>query len=515
MFTPHKPAPGPVGTSCLTCKRRHRKCDQGKPACGQCLKGGYDCLGYEHNDRRTPIPDEPPQSAKVQAAPKHNDQSYYVSPVPVFITNGNGFRSIQEHAVNDRNPVLAPSFTPSLKQPDNPSALVPFNHADSAAYDTFPPKFRAQEAQASPPLELVHRSSLQYTSHSVTRWSLNPPMLRNVLPAPSDSIGLISYVLSLFDRLADLIYFKPHQQQIIAFREVAVSRMSTCSLSRQVFFLDAKIHQSILDGSDHYLRGDLVRHVEEVERELRARMRQSSNFHEHQQRLGNSLEVSLLKSTLSHSSNTYRLLQHATPTFLQIVFSDPTLRSSPQGPKLVSIPRLLTSPRYELAHFALMDAFCAMVFGVPQLVEYSMDFELFHTEPHYIEWVFGCPTKLLILLARINTHRDWGSQFGWEDIESRLISWQTQPGMVSREMESWKLVAWVAVQESWRQTLLIYLYLAVCGTSSDDARVQTAARQVFQLMGTIRRQDPPFANVHYLAQYLIVSRLARAHATKG
>lgn len=111
-----------------------------------------------------------------------------------------------------------------------------------------------------------------------------------------------------------------------------------------------------------------------------------------------------------------------------------------------------------------MDAFCAMVFGVPQLVEYSMDFELFHTQPHYIEWVFGCPTKLLILLARINTHRDWGSQFGWEDIESRLISWQTQPGMVSREMESWKLVAWVAVQESWRQTLLIYLYLVRKGT---------------------------------------------------
>lgn len=98
-------------------------------------------------------------------------------------------------------------------------------------------------------------------------------------------------ILGTVDRLADLIYFKPHQQQIIAFREVAVSRMSTCSLSRQVFFLDAKIHQSILDGSDHYLRGDLVRHVEEVERELRARMRQSSNFHEHQQRLGNSLEV--------------------------------------------------------------------------------------------------------------------------------------------------------------------------------------------------------------------------------
>ncbi|KAH7338127.1 hypothetical protein B0J17DRAFT_411633 [Rhizoctonia solani] len=48
--------PGPKGTSCLTCKQRHKKCDQRVPTCERCEKGGFDCLGYEHNsEKRFPI----------------------------------------------------------------------------------------------------------------------------------------------------------------------------------------------------------------------------------------------------------------------------------------------------------------------------------------------------------------------------------------------------------------------------------------------------------------------------
>ncbi|CEL53633.1 hypothetical protein RSOLAG1IB_06488 [Rhizoctonia solani AG-1 IB] len=40
--------PGPAGTSCLTCKLRHKRCDKRQPECERCVKGGYDCLGYNH-----------------------------------------------------------------------------------------------------------------------------------------------------------------------------------------------------------------------------------------------------------------------------------------------------------------------------------------------------------------------------------------------------------------------------------------------------------------------------------
>lgn len=34
-------------TGCLTCRRRHKKCDEGKPACWNCTRNGLDCEGYQ------------------------------------------------------------------------------------------------------------------------------------------------------------------------------------------------------------------------------------------------------------------------------------------------------------------------------------------------------------------------------------------------------------------------------------------------------------------------------------
>ena len=32
---------------CHTCKRRHKKCDETRPVCTRCAKGGFQCDGYE------------------------------------------------------------------------------------------------------------------------------------------------------------------------------------------------------------------------------------------------------------------------------------------------------------------------------------------------------------------------------------------------------------------------------------------------------------------------------------
>ncbi|KAG8683456.1 hypothetical protein FRC08_014275, partial [Ceratobasidium sp. 394] len=39
--------PGPIGKSCLTCRRRRKKCDQTRPFCERCTKGKFECLGYD------------------------------------------------------------------------------------------------------------------------------------------------------------------------------------------------------------------------------------------------------------------------------------------------------------------------------------------------------------------------------------------------------------------------------------------------------------------------------------
>ncbi|GJC79127.1 putative transcriptional regulatory protein C15D4.02 [Colletotrichum liriopes] len=43
-----------VRTGCITCRRRHKKCDEGKPACAVCLKYQGYCTGYAVNKTQNP-----------------------------------------------------------------------------------------------------------------------------------------------------------------------------------------------------------------------------------------------------------------------------------------------------------------------------------------------------------------------------------------------------------------------------------------------------------------------------
>ncbi|KAI2637856.1 hypothetical protein GGS26DRAFT_545341 [Hypomontagnella submonticulosa] len=48
-----------VRTGCITCKRRHVKCDEEKPHCSNCIQGGRHCAGYAVKQRkRAPSPDQ-------------------------------------------------------------------------------------------------------------------------------------------------------------------------------------------------------------------------------------------------------------------------------------------------------------------------------------------------------------------------------------------------------------------------------------------------------------------------
>jgi hypothetical protein len=64
----------------------------------------------------------------------------------------------------------------------------------------------------------------------------------------------------------------------------------------------------------------------------------------------------------------------------------------------------------------------------------------------------------LVVLAKLNVFRDH-RVCDWPAIEQQLISWEPRPGLEPKGLESWKSIAWFALQEMWRHVLLIYLYL--------------------------------------------------------
>ncbi|KAG8732529.1 hypothetical protein FRC12_019233 [Ceratobasidium sp. 428] len=146
-----------------------------------------------------------------------------------------------------------------------------------------------------------------------------------------------------------------------------------------------------------------------------------------------------------------------------------------------------------------------MAYGLPQVVEYDTSVIPPESNMYPTEWVHGCPIRLKIMLANLNKHVMWsrtGITSDWQSLERELLSWQP-PNYIIPDEEAWKKVARLAVQESWRHTLLIYLYMGVCGLASDDVRVSSSVRQVFQIHDTVKHHLQLISKCSLLMQYLI------------
>lgn len=140
--------------------------------------------------------------------------------------------------------------------------------------------------------------------------------------------------------------------------------------------------------------------------------------------------------------------------FLQLVFSDPTLWPNVDISPLVSLPYVLASNRHELDHFIMVDILCSTTYGLPQMIEYDTSGSL----PVFDRHIHGFPMEFHIVLADINTRFQKSLVYDWQSVEQRILAWQS-PVCATSDQESWKRVSQLAVLESWRQTLLIYLYM--------------------------------------------------------
>ncbi|CAE6485965.1 unnamed protein product [Rhizoctonia solani] len=210
---------------------------------------------------------------------------------------------------------------------------------------------------------------------------------------------------------------------------------------------------------------------------------------------------------ISNGHHAYQSLCNSAPTFLEIVYSDPTLWADSNGPPMACISKIVASTRFELGYFALMDIICSMAYGLPQVVNYETATLFPEAEVHPIEWVHGCPLEFQVCMAEMNKRCTMDHIApGWHVIEYRLLSYKS-PITKMDNTQSWQTVAQLAVLESWCQVLLIYLYMAVCGASSDDCRVQSTVRQTFQLFEAVETRGP--SKVNFMFQYLIAGACAR------
>ncbi|QRV96614.1 Fungal specific transcription factor domain [Ceratobasidium sp. AG-Ba] len=322
------------------------------------------------------------------------------------------------------------------------------------------------------------------------------PRPRNLSDVSSATINTIGFILSQYERLVDVSFFKPNGWQLVGV---------------------PKIFQTVLDGADTRMIGGYTQWILKFERQLNLAPEQSLASNNLSNLIG-TLELAHLKLKFVHVRSPYRDVHDLAPVFLQVAFADSSLWPDIWSSTSVSLAHIFASSRYELGHFVLLDSFCSLAYALPQAIEYDTSVSLFDTNSHPVEWVHGCPIEFQFILVELNARCNNPSRpqpdTDWRNIEHRIQSWKSKAWPIAEE-ESWKTIARMALQESWRHTLLIYLYMGVCGVASDDQRVQASVRQVFRLIETLKETYIPLVNIYILMQYLVAGICARSESQRA
>ncbi|RPB28369.1 trimeric LpxA-like protein [Terfezia boudieri ATCC MYA-4762] len=163
-------------TGCITCRRRKKKCDEGKPECTNCKRGGFVCEGYTNKISwpKAPVKStQPPISIK----PMDINQSASTSPSPGAAPL---ILSTQGHLLLEGDQQSASNLSPQQR---------PANIEKSYAAATPPPGGQPQPAQKTTvPQHQPQEYGLPRTPTFVTSGPLIPSP-RATTPGPSVVYG--------------------------------------------------------------------------------------------------------------------------------------------------------------------------------------------------------------------------------------------------------------------------------------------------------------------------------------
>ncbi|CUA73185.1 putative transcriptional regulatory protein C965,10 [Schizosaccharomyces pombe 972h-] [Rhizoctonia solani] len=484
MIPKHRP--GPLGKSCLTCKQRHKKCDQRQPVCKRCEDGQFECLGYNHNGK---MKMSSARSAAIHATEVVNNTCSTCSMSSGLALSSGNMGDLFLGERFERTPVMS-SPPESCIDSDRNDEDVDFAGVSEhcGKFELVTPQKRRMEEYF---YHFATRSTLKATDSpmSILRKIIN--LQTQLSPSPSDPLKKfidshwsLEYILANSDKVTDHCYFKPANLKGRRFREDVVIRLRTSHFARWIALVSMCVVEDFRTSNapENPLHSLWVGHIEcAVKRELTRDLAPR----EMQQHHSDLVHISLLKTIVVRGSNLYKVLQDITPAFLHVVYSDAKLWPSGSDFACVPLSNILNSEAHELALFALMDCTCAIAFGLPQHVEYDTTIYSPPSSLLSVQWAYGTPVEFHAVLADINSCRDQSpTAHDWREIEQWLLTWQSRPKVLAFA-ESWMEVAWYAVQESWRLALLTYLHMAVCGATSDDPKIQFYIKQILQVIGTV------------------------------
>ncbi|KAF8761491.1 hypothetical protein RHS01_01304 [Rhizoctonia solani] len=207
--------------------------------------------------------------------------------------------------------------------------------------------------------------------------------------------------------------------------------------------------------------------------------------------LEQSFELMCILCKIGTLSDILNAMQHAAPVFRRACSDSPE--------KLVNLPLLLTTVDISLQSYATHDILFSMLTHRPMFFRYDLSHpahvseSLFNAEDGPgLRWLYGVPDWLMVILARMNTLlEDYGSCVDpgiAKELEEEIRSERT---IVAASVDPSMSMGRIVVQESWRLAALIYLFMALCGADSKDARVSKVHSKFMKLYtGVEARRNP-------------------------
>ncbi|KAG8698704.1 hypothetical protein FRC08_005757, partial [Ceratobasidium sp. 394] len=201
-------------------------------------------------------------------------------------------------------------------------------------------------------------------------------------------------------------------------------------------------------------------------------------------------ELIYLRSLSSHLIDTIKLLRAAVPFYRQAC-------SKPPGVP-IHLPTNILHPESLLRHFPVLDIMLSLGTGQPMLFRYDLTpiaglsegelgFDNIGLQP-----LHGIPDCFLLVLARMNMLReDFAPNIDPRTIRELEAEIRGFTPVLGTSVDPYLMVARLMVQESWRQTLYIYLYMGLCGADTRDPRVERALGAFIRVLQGVKPGPTP------------------------
>ncbi|CEL57791.1 hypothetical protein RSOLAG1IB_02535 [Rhizoctonia solani AG-1 IB] len=330
-------------------------------------------------------------------------------------------------------------------------------------------------------------------------------------PRSHDGNDVLPFILQSYAWWVSQTAFEPMRSAHLL-RTYIIERFMASEESRTTLTSIANIVRTV--GKSSGLTPNQVSHIRMLQRRVQSNiiLFNASEPHIYEQgtqqamkTLNSALEIMPVHLATSSLATSVSLLREVALAFKRAVLEPP---GHP-----INLPSKLIVPNADLRQYSAMDVMTSLGTGCPMSFQYDVTYSdpvlgasgVFDTADALgLQWMYGCPEFFIILLARMHNIRDDTTrridvqEIG--EIEQSIRGWQPRYPL---SQDPHLAVARLAVQECWRQTLLIYLYMGICKTTSDDLRVQTARKNFMKLIKTVQPRRIP--DLFLLLPFFVVS----------